>query len=150
MENYQRAKQALMSFCAYQDRCTHEAAEKAIKYGLTEEEIARLLGELQSDGFIDEERYAKSFVRGKFFYKKWGRRKIAQTLRMKNLQDELINIGMEEIPEAEYAETMADLARAKWKSVKGRNDFERKMKVLRYLAGKGFEADLARDILDEL
>ena len=102
-------------------------------------EIAKLMGHLIEEKYIDDRRYAEAFVRDKYRFNKWGRIKIAQGLRMKGIDRETIDAAMEAIDEREYLDILRDLIRAKRKSTRGKNDYEINGKLMRFATGRGFE-----------
>ena len=101
-----------------------------------------LLGELMQHNFLNEERYARSFARGKFRIKKWGRIKIRLELKKKGVYSKCIDFAMQEIDDNDYLETLKELLQKKSRLVKEPNSFKKKIKLKRYLVSRGFEFDL--------
>lgn len=139
----------LEAFCAYQERCADEILKKTNSWGLTSDEGLELLNDLIEKGFVDEERFVTSFVSGKFRFKKWGRIKIRFELKKKRIQDDLIRKCISTIDADDYYSTLKDLCSKKWKETKAKDQWERKAKVMRFLASKGYESDLIADVLQE-
>ena len=106
--------------------------------------------ELINDSFIDEERYARSFCRGKFRIKKWGRRKIEFELKKKNISSVCIKKGMEEIEMDEYLKELENQAEKKNNLIKDKNHFKRKSKLAKYLINRGFESNLVWEKIKEM
>jgi regulatory protein len=92
----------LKKYCAYQERCQQEIRQKLAKWPLTKEEQEFVIAELISEGYLNEERFARSFARGKFKIKKWGRKKIVYSLRSKGISEYCIRLGLQEISVSEY------------------------------------------------
>lgn len=136
------AKSRIKNYCAVQDRCQWDVRKKLTEWGLMESTKDILMIELINEQFIDEERYARSFCRGKFKIKKWGRRKIAFELKKKNISAVCIQKGMEEIDEKEYLSELEMQAEKKNKLIKDTNYFSRKSKLAIHLIDKGYESDL--------
>ncbi|MBD3636097.1 MAG: RecX family transcriptional regulator [Crocinitomicaceae bacterium] len=143
------AKQKIEAWCAYQERCDFEVRTKLSSWNMDQEHIDILISDLISNNFLNEERFAEAFVSGKFRIKKWGRVKIKQHLKQKKISDYSIQKGLSEIDEEEYLDTIKNLVESKLKSTKGKNDWERKMKVKQYLYGRGYEAELVNPFLDD-
>jgi regulatory protein len=140
---YLTAKAKLESFCAYQERCTHEVFEKIKAFDLSQEEVNNLLAFLREQKYLDEERFARSYASGKFAIKSWGRVKIRSHMRAKFVPNELINIGLSEIDDVAYMERLKHLAQRKWEELsKEKNPWIKKQKLYRFLAGKGYESYL--------
>lgn len=134
----------LMRYCAYQERCPFEVRQKLLPYQISEAETGKLIKRLIEDNYIDLKRYASAYARGKFHQNKWGRLKIEQGLRQKEISQKEIEYGLNEISEEEYIATLEKLAKQKWKAINGNgeNDFEKKQKLITFLLRKGFEKDL--------
>ena len=138
----------LMRYCAYQDRCQLEVEEKLRDFHLTELEKGEVIIALSRGGFLDEERFARSYARGKFYYKDWGKNKILLELSRRKLSDYCIKKGMEEIKEQDYSETLHRLFKKKWTSLKGeKNIWVKRKKTSSYLYQKGYEPELIQDVL---
>lgn len=129
------------AYCVRTERCPEEVAQKLEQWGATKEENARILAMLQQDRFIDTRRYCKAFVRDKYRFARWGRNKIIQALRMKHLPSDDISAGLEEIDDEEYSRILREVLAQKRKSVTGKTEYERAMKLLRYAVTKGYTVD---------
>lgn len=137
---YLTAKAKLESFCAYQERCTHEVKEKIKAFDLNDTEKNTLLDFLRAEKYLDEERFARSYASGKFVIKGWGKNKIRSHMKAKFVSIELIKLGLSEIEEESYRARMKHIAQRKWEELsKEKNEWIRKQKVFRFLAGKGYE-----------
>ncbi len=146
-------KQALVkaaAYCAYQERTQHQVRTKAREWELEPDEVEELVAEMVTQKFVDEERYARSYVRGKYAARRWGRRLLVQGLREQKLSEYCIRAGMSEIDPDVYWEKLLELAAKKVRGVAGESHpMKRKAKVLAYLASKGYESDLARDAAEQ-
>lgn len=147
--SFLEAKQKIEAWCAYRDRCHSEVEKKLYGYGLDDEDTNALLAHLIQSNFVNEQRFAESFVSGKFRIKKWGRNKIIAHLKQKSVPQRCINDALIEIDENEYYLQLQSLALRKWKEKSG-NNFEKKVKVQRFLASKGYEFELIYKVLDEI
>ncbi len=141
------AKQKLEAFCAYQERCDQEIRKKVKSWGLFGEDVDILISDLIQNNFLNEERFASAFVSGKFRIKRWGRIKIRQHLKQKNISDYSINKGLNEIDESEYFQTIKDLIESKNRLTKAKDNWDRRAKLQRYMQAKGFEHEL---VLEEV
>lgn len=147
--SFLEAKHKIEAYCAYQDRCHFEVDQKLISWGLDQEDRDILAADLISNRFLDEERFAKSFVSGKFRIKKWGRIKIKMHLKQKRVTDYSIKQGFKEIDPEEYWETLVLLTKKKQKDLKTSDTiWQKRAKVTRFLSSKGFESDLIRESID--
>lgn len=147
--SFLEAKHKIEAWCAYRDRCHHEVYNKLRDYGIDDEDTNALLSHLISYKFLDEQRFADSFVSGKHRIKKWGRNKIIAHLKQKRISARIIQDALKEIDQKEYLEMLHSLALQKWKTKKGSN-FEIKVKVQSYLASKGYEFDLIYNVLEDV
>lgn len=148
--NPNEAKGKIQRYCAYQERCHQEVKNKLYEYGLYSTEVDQLLSELITDGFLNEERYAKAFAGGKFRMKKWGKIKITHALEAHGLSKNCIRIGLKEIDEEHYLVTLNHLLEKKSEEVESENIFEKRDKLSKYAIQKGFEPDLVWQVLKKL
>jgi regulatory protein len=137
-------------YCAYQERSHKEVRNKLFGYGLYSSQVDELLARLITEGFLNEERFAKAFAGGKFRIKKWGRNKIAHELQAHAVTSRCIQKGLDEIDEQEYATVLRQIIKKKWSQNEGDNIFTRKDKTARFAIGKGYEPELVWAILREL
>lgn len=144
------AKQKIEAFCAYQERCDQEIRKKIKSWGLYGDDVDILISDLIQNNFLNEERFASAFVSGKFRIKRWGRIKIRQHLKQKNISDYSINMGLKEIDEEEYLQNLHDLLETKNRLITAKNKWDRLAKLQRYIQSKGYENELVREALDQL
>ncbi len=138
----EEAKQKIYAFCAYQERAHQEVKNKLYTYGLYSGAVDEILAHLITEGFLNEERFAKSFAGGKFRVKHWGRVKIIHELEARGLTANCIRAGIKEIDEAEYQKTLHSLLQKKLPQLEAENSFSKRDKLARYAIQKGFESDL--------
>ena len=139
----EQALQRSKIFCGYQERCHYETKQKLISFGLPRNEVEQILSELIEEDYLNEERFAAAFARGKFRIKGWGRIKIRYELRQKKVSDYCIKKAMNEIDEAEYIKTLDRLYEVKLGELEQETDeVTKKRKAKDYLLQKGFELDL--------
>src|SRR4051812_49143253 len=136
-------------YCAYQERSHKEVRNKLYEYGLHKNDVEEAISKLITDGFLNEERFAKAYAGGKFRIKKWGRIKIKLELKKRKISDYCIKQGMKEIPEDAYLETLKQLIEKKSKDIKGGKEHIRHFKIANYIASRGFENDLIWEVLKE-
>lgn len=137
-------------FCAYQERSHREVKNKLYEYGLHASEVDDLLAQSITDGFLNEERYAKAFAGGKFRIKQWGRIKIQRELEAEGLTHKCVTLGLKEIDSDEYITTLKKVIQRKLNSLNESNLFVKKDKVARYAIGKGYEPELVWSCLKDL
>ena len=146
----QEAKERLEAYCAYQERCHREVVTKLRAMGMIPLAIDDIVVHLIQNGFLNEERFAKSFARGKFRIKKWGRVRIERELKTRGLSDYNIEVGLEEIDEEEYIDTFEIVAEKKQATIREKNPYKAKAKLANFLLYRGFEPELVYEIVDEL
>ena len=108
----------------------------------------RVIARLIKERFIDDERYARAFVKDKIRYNKWGRRKVQQGLWMKRINDDIQQRVLNEVDDKEYLAVLKPLLKQKAKSIKAESDYERNQKLVRFAFGRGFTYDIIRQCLD--
>ena len=149
-KNVQAAELALARFCSYQDRTLIQVRDKLKKLGIEKNEWDKIILKLTQDGFLDEERYARSYVSGKFRLNKWGRLKIIHSLQSKGISTELINKAFNSLGEEEYRNQMKKMINDKYKTLEDGDPLIKKHKVARFMFSKGFENSLIWEILNDL
>lgn len=139
----------LMQFCAYRDRSHKEVEEKLREMRMIPAAQEEIILKLMRENFLNEERFARSFVRGKFRIKKWGRIKIRQELKFREISTPLIKSALSEIEEKEYMNTLYELAEKKLHLIKEKDPWKKKKKLMNYLLGKGYESQLVFNVTEE-
>lgn len=146
----EEAKRKLEAFCAYQERYHKEVIDKLQKMRMIPIAIDEIVVHLIQNNFLNEERFAKSFARGKFRYKKWGRIRIQRELKHRGLSAYIIQSALKEIDNEEYISVFEALAEKKQTEIKEKNTYKAKRKLADYLLYRGWESDLVYDKINEL
>jgi len=136
-------------YCAYQERSHREVKEKLFSYGLHSDEVDQILSKLITEGFVNEERFAKAFAGGKFRIKKWGRLKIENELNALGLSPRCINNGLKEILDEDYVQTLQQLLKKKNNTLEEPDQFKKRNKLAQYAIGRGYEPDLVWKLIKE-
>ena len=144
------AIQKLEHYCAYQDRCHEEVEQKLRSMKMNSEEIDQIMAHLINDNFLNEERFACSFARGKHRIKHWGKIRITNELKFRGINQTLINIALKEISPEEYYDTFETLANRHWESIRETNSLKKRKKFCDYMLRRGFESNLVYEKLREL
>lgn len=144
------ALEQLKSFCAYQERCHKEVRTRLIEYQVYGDDLEDIISELISEGFLNEERFARSYTRGKFRIKKWGRLKIKKELKFKQISEYCIKKGMTEIDEEEYFDSLLSILTKKNNSSHEANIFKKRQKLISYAANRGFEYEVIDSVLKKI
>ena len=137
-------------FCAYQERCHEEVVQKLRTMKMDSDEIDTIIVKLITDNFLNEERFACSFARGKHRMKHWGKIRITNELKFKKINQTLITIALKEITPEEYLATFHTLAERNWESSRETNTLKKRKKFCDYLLRKGFESNLVYEKVKEL
>ena len=136
------------ALCSRKELSSGQIRAKLKEWKVDEPRTETIMKLLIEQKFVDDQRYASLFVREKFRLNRWGRVKIAHQLKQHGVGDEIIENALSEIDEDTYYRTCKDLMKGKSATIKDKNPFTRKGKILRYLSGKGFETDLIYRILN--
>lgn len=137
-------------YCAYQERCHAEVKTKLYEWGAYVDLVNETMAKLIEQGYLNEERFAMAYCRGKFKQKQWGRNKILQGLKLKQISPYCINKGMQTIEETAYLAALNKLIEDYWFKQKGQSEFNMKGKTARYAIQKGYESNLVWDIINNL
>jgi regulatory protein len=134
-------------YCAYQERSQYEIRNKLYEWGLWTADVEDLISELILTNFLNEERFAKAYVSGKFNINKWGKIKIKQGLKLKKVPEKMITRALNGIDEDDYLKTIQDCAEKKLRTITEKDPFKRKHKLITHLLTRGFENNLILDVL---
>jgi regulatory protein len=138
-------------WCDYQDRSQLEVRDKLYSLGLHKQQVELLISQLVSEGFLNEERFAVSFARGKFRMLQWGKVKIKLALQQKKISEYCIRKALSALPEEDYRATIAKLYQKKLKTARGENVRQQQYAAAQYVISRGFEPALVQEFakLDE-
>ena len=138
----------LAQLCARAEHCQYELIEKMRRWEMSDEAQARVMQRLVSERYVDDERYARAFVRDKIRYNKWGRRKVEQALWMKHIDDDIRSRVLSEVDDEEYLSVLRPLLKQKRRSIKAASDYELNQKLVKFALGRGFTLDIIRQCID--
>ena len=144
----QEAYLQLAALCAQAEHCQQEMRDKMRRWELDETAQNRIVARLVKERYIDDERYARAFVKDKIRYNKWGRRKVQQALWLKHIDSDIQQRVLDEIDEKEYLDVLRPLLKQKRKSIRAMSDYELRQKLVRFALGRGFGFDIIRQCLD--
>jgi regulatory protein len=137
----------MAKYCAYQERCVKDVTEKLKTFELTQKEKDEILDYLIDNRFVNNIRFAQAFVKGKINQSGWGLNKIRFHLMQKGIDKEIIDEALQTYDEDAYRQRLINVLKIKAKTVKAENDFERNRKLAAYAMQKGFEANLAWEVI---
>ncbi|HDO27352.1 MAG TPA: RecX family transcriptional regulator [Bacteroidetes bacterium] len=132
-------------YCAYRERCIFDVKQKLLEWNVSEKTIRKVIQQLEEEDYINEERYAVSFAVGKLRNNKWGKNKIFYELSKKNIPEIYVQMGLSEIDEQEYIQTLKTLLASK--RINDNDEYRRNNKLVRYVMQKGYLSDLAWQII---
>ena len=144
----QEAYLQLAALCAQAEHCQQEMRDKMRRWELDETVQNRIVTRLVKERYVDDERYARAFVKDKIRYNKWGRRKVQQALWQKHIDADVQQQVLDEIDEKEYLDILRPLLKQKRKNIKAESDYELNQKLIRFALGRGFGFDIIRQCLN--
>jgi len=145
----EQALQKLKHYCGYQDRSHSEVKEKLYSLGVWKKDHDEIMAALIEENYLNEERFALAFARGKFRMKQWGRVKIKYELKQRQVSEYSIKKALKQIDEEEYMTSLKKLAEDRYASLKGEQYLVRKKKTIDYLMQKGYEPGLIQIAMNE-
>ena len=140
----QEAYLTLASLCANAEHCQWEMTEKMRRWELSDEAQARVMERLVKERYVDDERYARAFVKDKVRYNKWGRRKVEQALWQKHIDETVRQQVLDEVDDDEYIHILRPLLQQKRRSTKASSDYELNTKLIRFAISRGFTMDIIK------
>ena len=144
----QEAYLQLAAMCAQAEHCEQEMRDKMKRWGIEPDAQDRVVARLVKERYVDNERYARAFVKDKIRYNKWGRRKVMQALWMKRIDDDIQRSVLDEIDDKEYIDVLVPLLKQKRKTIKAKSDYELNQKLARFALGRGFDFGIIRQCMD--
>ena len=138
------------ALCARSEQAPKDIRERLLKWGLENHDVSQVLQNLIEQGFLDEKRYARAFVKDKFAFNGWGKIKIAHQLKLKDIPASAISEAMVGIDDDQYRDRLVELLRAKWRTVKDREPRAAWAAMMRFAASRGFEAALASECIQQV
>ena len=141
----------IKQYCAYQERCHAEVRDKLYSFGLNKIEVEEIISDLITENYLNEERFAIHYAGGKFRMKQWGKIKIKQALKFKQVSEYCIKKALKEIDTKDYEKTFHKLVDQKLKTLKSeKNIFIKKRKLQDFLLQKGYESEMIRETVNRL
>lgn len=144
----QEAYLQLAAMCAQAEHCEQEMRDKMKRWAIEPDAQDRVIARLIKERYIDNERYARAFVKDKIRYNKWGRRKVMQALWMKRIDDDILHQVLDEIDDKEYIDVLIPLLKQKRKTIKAKSDYELNQKLVRFALGRGFDFSIICQCMD--
>lgn len=141
------AREVVRKYCAYQERSQRQVRDRLYKMGLKEEAVELLISECIQENFLNEERFARAFVRGKHSIKGWGRTRLERELKFHDVSEYVLRKAFSEIDDDAYDEKLHQLAQKRWNELKETNRFVRGKKTVDYLIRRGYESDSVWEIV---
>lgn len=133
--------------CARAERCEHELREKMRTWRIDSRDIDAIINSLTTRRFLDDSRFARAFVRDKYRFARWGRRKIAMALKQKRIDSDTIDEALEEINQEEYTAVLRTLLKAKAAHMDRPLSYDDRVKLFRFAVARGFETQLVSSLL---
>lgn len=147
---YEEALAKSAALCSISEKCISDIQKKLVSWGINHEEGERIIARLLQEKYIDENRFARFFVKDKHRFAKWGKAKITHALNEKGISKENISEALEQIEEEEYSDQLETLLNAKLKSIKYKNEYDAKAKLIRFAIGRGFEYEAITTALKKI
>lgn len=147
----EQALDKLMSYCSKMERSEFDVRQKLFMWGIIGDAAQKLINKLNEDGFMDSQRYIYSYIRGKFFYKKWGRVKIRYNLTLRGFKESVINDAFDAFfPTVDYEQMIYDQLRRKNQSLNIEDEYQRKSKLIQFGQSRGYETEISLACADRI
>ncbi len=146
----QQALAALMRLCARAEKAESDALRLMRGWGVAPDAARQVLEQLKRERFIDNSRYAETFVREKMRLSGWGEYKIRTALQRKLIDRTLIDAALAATDRSGMGERLGAKLRAKLRTVKYKTPYDLKSKLLRYALSLGYEYETATDTVDQI
>lgn len=142
-----QAREKIEHYCAYQERSQKEVRNKLYELGLKSSDVEEIISDLIQTNFINEERFALAYARGKFRMKQWGKIKIKQGLKLKGITDRLLKTALASIDDEQYIQTLLAVLQKKSAKISEKDPYKRRYKLSQHAMLRGFEPDIIAEVL---
>jgi len=149
-KEYKSILSKMCSLCARREKCEYDILQKLIKLEVDDSNQKRIIEYLHENNYINHQRYADAFVNDKFKFNKWGKRKIRQNLKFRQIESKYIEVSLSNLNYDDYKSILEDILRKKRKQITDKNEFKIKQKLLNHAVSRGFEAELIFEIISNL
>lgn len=136
--------------CSQSEKCTSEIQDKLKLWGFSDNASEPVIEQLIAEKYLDDERFARAYVKDKFRFNRWGKQKIEYMLRAKKINQEILELALEEIDAENYSENLKKLIADKEKTIKAKDQYDKRNKLMRFALGRGFESGKIYAALKEL
>lgn len=136
--------------CARREYCVFDIETKLQRYNLDREAIDNIITYLKKEKYIDELRFTRSFIKDKIRFNKWGKTKIEFALKQKRVPQEIVEEAFLDFTDEQLNDSLQDLLQAKWKTIKGKTDYERRNKLIRFGLSRGFDMNNILDCMKNI
>lgn len=146
----EQALSRLAALCSQAEHCIADMTRRLNQWGISPDVQQRIIDYLIREGYIDERRYCRCLIEEKIRYNGWGRRKIEQALYAKQIDRQISQKALDEVPDDAYAEVLRPLLQQKWHTISAQSDYERSMKLIRWAMGRGYDYEIIKTCTDHL
>jgi regulatory protein len=140
----------LRQFCAFQERCIHDVEEKLREWKVGQKPMEKIIEQLIREDYLNEERFARSYAGGKFRINHWGKTRIIYELEKRQVPDLIIQIGLQEIDDNEYSETLKELLKRKAREIRETDPYKRKQKLIAFGVQKGYHYEMVKHVAEKV
>lgn len=145
-----QALKRMAAYCSRAERCEYDVHKKLMALELTDEEVKRILDRLKTEKFLDNERFCRSFINDKARFNKWGETKIRYELKKRNISESVFNPILKELSADIFETQLQHILEVKIKTIKGKSEYDKRNKLIRFALGRGFPMDLVMKNVNKL
>lgn len=147
----EQALDKLMAYCSKMERSEFDVRQKLFLWGITGDQAQKIVDRLNKDGFMDSERYIYSYIRGKFYYKKWGRVKMRYNLTLRGFKENAIDEAFDVLfSTVDYEQMIYEQLRRKNQSLSIHDEYQRKCKLIQFGQSRGYETEISLACVDKI
>ena len=144
----EEAQSRLEHQCSMREMCISQVRQKLYRWGVSPDDSNKIIQYLLANRYVDDNRFAKAFARDKFRFDKWGPSKIRMHLKAKGIDAAIINDAISLVEDDALPDAVIREIKRKYKTIKAKNTYERKMKVTAFGVRKGFDYELVKSCVD--
>lgn len=140
----------MAAYCSKAERAESDVRRKLNLWELDEETITRIVTNLKNENYLNENRFCRSFIKDKMMFNKWGKIKITYELKKKQIPTQIINTCFEDFDSSEFNETLSIILQTKLRSIKAKDEYDKRNKLIRFALGRGYSYNEVQKSLSKI
>lgn len=140
----------IADYCSKAERAEFDVRRKLSLWELQPDETERIVSRLKKENYLNEARFCRCFIKDKLLFNKWGKVKITYELKKKRISEQTISLCFNEFESDAFEDSLLKVLSTKVKTVKGKDEYDRRNKLIRFALGRGYSYDQIQKCLSKI